>query len=103
MKQDKKTSLKERKWFRTITNKYFIIGVLFGVYILFIDNNSLLTWGRHYAELIRQERIIRQYQKDINSLDQQLEELKSDSDSLEKFTREQFYFHKKNEEVFLVK
>ncbi len=103
MKQDKKTSFKEKKWFRTITSKYFIVGLLFGVYILFIDNNSLLTWAKHYAELIRQERIIRQYKKDIEAIDRQLEELKSDSDSLEKFTREQFYFHKKNEEVFLVK
>ncbi len=103
MKQDKKTSLKEKKWFRTITSKYFIIGVLFGVYVLFIDNNSLLTWAKHYANLIGQERIIRQYEKDMEEIDRKLEELKSDSDSLEKFTREQFYFHKKNEEVFLVK
>ncbi len=103
MRQDKKTPLRDRKWFQAITNKYFIVSFAFLIFVLFIDNNSLLTWGRHYIDLIRQERVIRQYERDIEAIDRHLEELKSDRDSLEKFTREQFYFHKKNEEVFLVK
>ncbi len=103
MKKEGKTRLKDRKWFKVITNKYVVVTVLFAVIVLFVDNNNLITWGRLAVDRVRQERIIRQYERDIQSIESRLDELKSDSDSLEKFTREQFYFHKKDEDVFLVK
>ena len=40
--------------------------------------------------------------RDIQMLDDKLDELTSDKDSLEKFAREQYYFHKKGEDVFIV-
>ncbi len=103
MKADKKTPIKERKWFKLLTNKYTIVTVIFVVIVLFIDNNNLITWGRLGIERMQQERIIRQYEQDIEDIESRLDELNSDRDSLEKFTREQFYFHEKDEDVFLVK
>lgn len=97
------TSDKPRKKFvRVITNKYFIVTVIFAVIVLFVDRNNLISWAGDYITALRQEKVIRQYHKDIRLLDDKLDELTSDKDSLEKFAREQYYFHKKGEDVFIV-
>ena len=59
-------------------------------------------WAGDYLEVLRQERVIRQYGRDIEELDRKLDQLTSDRDSLEKFAREEYYFHRENEEVFIV-
>ena len=47
-------------------------------------------------------RMIRKLNADIRTTDEKLRELDSDLDSLEKFAREQYFFHKENETVFVV-
>ena len=87
---------------RVITDKYFIVTLAFAVIVLFVDRNNLISWAGDYLDVLRQERVIRQYQRDIKALDDKLDELTSDKDSLEKFAREQYYFQKKDEDVFIV-
>lgn len=70
--------------------------------VLFIDRNNVIRWAGDYIEVLRQERVIRQYGKSIQALDGKLDELTSDKDSLEKFAREQYYFHREDEDVFIV-
>ena len=91
-----------RKFVRILTNKYFIVTFVFAVIVLFVDRNNLIRWAGDYIEVLRQERVIRQYHRDIEALDGKLDELTSDRDSLEKFAREQYYFHREDEEVFIV-
>lgn len=90
------------KFVRVITDKYFIVTLAFAVIVLFVDRNNLISWAGDYLDVLRQERVIRQYQRDIKALDDKLDELTSDKDSLEKFAREQYYFHQKGEDVFIV-
>ena len=82
---------------RVLTNKYFIVTFIFAVIVLFVDRNNLIRWAGDYLEVLRQERVIRQYGRDIEELDRKL-----DQDSLEKFAREEYYFHREDEEVFIV-
>lgn len=91
-----------RKFVRIITNKYFIVTFIFAVIVLFVDRNNLIRWAGDYIEVLRQERIMRQYTRDIDELDRKLDQLTSDRDSLEKFAREEYYFHREDEEVFIV-
>lgn len=91
-----------KRWVKVLTNKYFIVSFLFLVIVLFLDRNNLLRWGRDMITISRQEKAIRRYDKDIKQLDDRLQELTSDRDSLEKFAREQYYFQKKGEDVFIV-
>ena len=97
-----KIPLKERKWFKVVTNKYLIATLIFLVIIVFIDKNNVIDWIGSRIDVARQERIIRKYNKDIEVMDEKLKELSSNTDSLEKFAREQFYFQKENEDVFIV-
>ncbi len=91
-----------KKFVKVITNKYIIVTVIFAVIVLFVDRNNLIRWAGDYLTALRQEKVIRQYNRDIQMLDDKLDELTSDKDSLEKFAREQYYFHKKGEDVFIV-
>ena len=83
----------KRKFVRVLTNKYFIVSFVFAV---------IIRWAGDYLEVLRQERVIRQYGRDIEELDRKLDQLTSDRDSLEKFAREEYYFHREDEEVFIV-
>ena len=91
-----------KKFVKVITNKYIIVTVIFAVIVIFVDRNNLIRWAGDYLTALRQEKVIRQYNRDIQMLDDKLDELTSDKDSLEKFAREQYYFHKKGEDVFIV-
>lgn len=91
-----------RKFVKVLTNKYFIVTFVFAVIVLFVDRNNLIRWAGDYLEVLRQERVIRQYTRDIEELDRKIDQLTSDRDSLEKFAREEYYFHREDEEVFIV-
>ena len=73
-----------KKFVKVITNKYIIVTVIFAVIVLFVDRNNLIRWAGDYLTALRQEKVIRQYNRDIQ------------------FAREQYYFHKKGEDVFIV-
>ena len=90
------------KFVRILTTRSLIVTAVFAVIPLFVDRNNLIRWAGDYIEVLRQEKVIRQYGRDINALDSKLDELTSDKDSLEKFAREQYYFHREDEEVFIV-
>lgn len=97
-----KLPIKERKWFKILFNKYFIATLIFIVIVFFIDKNNVIGWVGKKIEVVRQERIIKKYRKEIKIMDEKLLELSSNKDSLEKFAREQFYYQKENEDIFIV-
>ena len=95
---NKISALKERsRAARLLLNKYFIVTFAFLLTVGFIDKNNAIKW-----KISQQERLIRQYKKDIQATDDKIKELTSDLDSLEKYAREHYYFQKENEEVFIV-
>lgn len=94
---------KETKFFKVLTNKYFLATLVFLLIVFFIDSNNLINWSKNYYKVIKQEKLIKQYEEDIRKTDEKLKELSSNKDSLEKFAREQYYFQEEGEEVFIVK
>lgn len=98
-----KERIKESAVYKILKNKYFIATAAFLVWIVFIDSNNVLSWIRYLGELSAQERQKEYYKEAIQRTDEQLKELSSNRDSLEKFAREQYFFHKPDEEVFIIK
>ncbi len=93
--------LRQKKWFRIISNKYVLLLVLFAVWMLFLDSNSWLVHREldHQIEELEKnkEYYKSQIRKDtaiINSMD--------DLDELERFAREEYYMKRENEEVFII-
>ena len=86
-----------------LKNKYFIVTFAFVIIITFIDKNNIIRFIDLSIDKYRQERVMKQYRKDIVELDKKIKELSYDRDSLEKFARENCYFHEKDEEIFIVR
>ncbi|MGM9776011.1 MAG: septum formation initiator family protein [Candidatus Coprenecus sp.] len=86
-----------------LKNKYFIVTFAFVIIITFIDKNSIIRFIDLSIDKYRQERVMKQYRNDIVELDKKIKELSYDRDSLEKFARENYYFHEKDEEIFIVR
>ncbi|MDD2539113.1 MAG: septum formation inhibitor [Bacteroidales bacterium] len=96
------TRFKDNRILALIRNRYFLVTLVFIVWILFFDNNSLTGWFRALGEYSGNKSQQRYYKEKIRQTERNLGELQSNKDSLEKFAREKYYFHKEDEDVFLV-
>lgn len=101
-KKSFKNRVLESTLFKVVKNKYFLVSIFFVIWVLFIDTNNLIRWYSDMKDVAAQERQKRYYKEAIRQTDEQLKELDSNLDSLEKFAREQYYFHKADEELFIV-
>ena len=69
----------------------------------FIGPKGTIThWIKAKAEIRRQEKQMEQYRREIEAMDKDINELKNNKDSLEKFAREQFYFSAPGEDVYVM-
>ena len=87
---------------KALTNKYFLATVVFLILITFVAQNNIVRWIKASEELKQQEQLIDHYTSEIEKVDQQIDNLSSNRDSLEKFAREKYYYQNSDEEVFLV-
>lgn len=91
------------RFIAVLKNKYILATFFFIVWILFFDSNNLFTWYSDLREVAAQEKQKKYYRESIRRTDEMLKELSSNRDSLEKFAREQYLFHKDDEDVFVIK
>ena len=82
--------------------KYWIIGIVFLIWMLFLDTNSYLINYRLQKELNELESQKEFYQTEIQNDKQLLEELENDTLAIERFAREKYYMKKKNEDIFII-
>ena len=97
-----KTVLGESKVFKFIRNKYVLATTFFLVWVLFIDTNNIFVWMNDLKTVVQQEKQKEYYREAIRQTDEKLNQLTSNKDSLEKFAREQYLFHEKDEDVFVI-
>ncbi len=100
--QNIKSTISESKIFKVAGNKYFIVTVFFFVWILFIDTSNIFVWLNDMNTVASQERQKEHFKNAIKRTDEKLKELESNKDSLEKFAREQYFFHEPDEEIFVI-
>lgn len=94
--------LKTRWWWKTLTNKYVLISLVFAVWILFLDANAWLTSQRELDQQIDEKKEnIAFYRRGIAADQKKITTLK-DSAGIEKFARERYLMKKENEEVFII-
>lgn len=83
-----------------LKNKYSITIMLFAVWMLFFDQHNMISQFELKAELYQLESDKAYYQAEIESIREDLDELLSDNEKLEKFAREKYFMKKENEEIF---
>ena len=87
---------------RSLRNKYLIAVLVFLIWLLVFDRNSLIDRVRYIRTLSDLEDEKQYYIERIDEDSRRLNELKTDNDNLEKFAREQYFMKKENEDVFVI-
>ncbi|MCX7728815.1 MAG: septum formation initiator family protein [Bacteroidia bacterium] len=83
-------------------NKYFITFILFLIWLLFFDKNDFFTQRDLSKQLKKLYDEKKYYQNEIQKNKQNIDELKNNITSIEKFAREQYWMKKDNEDVYVV-
>jgi len=93
--------LKQKKWFRIMSNKYLLIFFIFIVWMLFFDGSSYLLHRELNQEYDKLEGNRAYFKKEIAKDNAQILQLK-DSAGLERFAREEYLMKKDNEEIYII-
>ncbi len=83
-------------------NFYFITGMFFIVWMLFIDSADLFGHVGLRSKLSELKAQKEFYQEKIKQVEAEREALLNDPELLERFAREKYYMKKPNEDVFVV-
>lgn len=83
-------------------NKFFVVSLAFLVWMVFFDRNDLFSQYQYHSRLgkLKQERDF--YKKETAQVHQDLDELTTNKEKLEKFAREKYLMKKANEDVFVI-
>jgi len=84
-----------------IKNKYFLTIIALIVWLLFFDKNDVFTQHESVSKLNKLKNDQSYYIAEIQKNKIELQELKTNKKSLEKFAREKYLMKKDNEDVFV--
>ena len=93
--------LKEKKWFKLLTNIYVLVLTIFVIWMTFFDTNSVLIHLELRKEIKKLEQQ-KSFLKTEISKDKKVLKKLATPEELEKFAREKYYMKKENEEIFLI-
>lgn len=86
-----------------LKNKYLLTALVFGVWICFFDDQDIITTHfKHKNELHKLEKSRDYYLGQIGDTKKELEQLKSDPATLEKYAREKYWMKRDNEDLFIM-
>jgi cell division protein DivIC len=87
-----------------LKNKYVLTAFCFGIWILFIDDRDFVTTHfRHLNELHKLEARKVYFEDQILTVRKELDQLKSNPGTLEKYAREKYLMKRDNEDLFVIK
>ena len=84
-----------------LKNIFFIILVVFAIWMLFIDSNSLLIHRELNEDINDLEDEKEYYKKEIEKDKKAIKELSTD-EGIEKMAREKYYMKKDNEDIYII-
>ena len=87
---------------RWLRNKYLITALGFLAWMCFVDRNDLPTQWKRVKELRTLQQSERAMDKQISDTKQELELLKTNPSTLEKYAREKYMMKRDNEDLFIV-
>ena len=94
-------SLKNKPFFKVITNVYLVILTVFVVWMLFFDENSYLN-HREFNKEIKELQTWNSYHKTKIAEDKETIRKLQDSLELERFAREKYLMKKENEDIYII-
>lgn len=83
-------------------NKYFLTLMGFIVWLSFFDRNDFITISSYRSQLHKLQSEKAFYENEISRNKENLLELRTNKENLEKYAREQYFMKRDNEEVFVI-
>ena len=101
--KDKVMTLREKSlvW-KIVLNKYVIATIVFLIVIGFVDRNNSIVLFRSLNTISDQNRQKLYYRNATDATTEKINQLTSNADTLEMFAREQYYFQKDSEVIYLL-
>ena len=93
----------KRVWFYIVKFKYPVAIVISAVWISFIDETSLLYKSKIKKEIKALSEKKDFYEEEIKNNEIYYKNLESNPEAKERLAREEYYMHKENEEVFIIR
>lgn len=85
-----------------VFNKYLLVLIVFAVLVTFFDNYNLIRRWKTGNNIKLLEKEISFYKNEIEKNKEQMQELQSSDENLEKFAREQYLMKKADEDIFII-
>lgn len=83
-------------------NFYWVAGLSFLVWMLFLDSNDLISRLKLGSKLRTLEKEKQYYQAKIKEVEEDRKELLTNKELLEKFAREKYLMKKEKEDIFII-
>jgi len=87
--------------YKYITNRFVIAIIIFVIWIIFIDDNSLIYLHGLDKEIDELETKKAYYEKEIKNQKQELKDL-NDPEKLQKYAREKLLMKKEGEDIYII-
>lgn len=91
-----------KKYLSVLLNKYFIAFIFIASWIFFFDDTDIFTQRERLNELKELQQKEEYFKKQTELAKQELNDIKSSDETLEKFAREKYFFKKKGEDIFII-
>jgi len=88
--------------FKILRNKRIVTSILFLTWIVFFDENSIVSHQKNKRRLFELKQQEEYYKERIEADKQKLIDLDAGEGKLEKFAREQYFMSKPDEDVFVI-
>ncbi len=79
-----------------------VVTAIVATWLLFFANNSVLNWIKASVEEKSQQSEMARLQQEIDEMDREIENLRTNRDSLESFARETYHFAAPGDDVYIV-
>lgn len=92
----------QAKWLKVLLNRYVLSLLVFGVWMVFFDENNVFKQIEARGELSKLKAEKKYYEDKIKEYNFQLQSIDNDPAYVEKYARENYYMSKPDEDVFVV-
>jgi len=87
---------------KAFRNFYIVTGLIFLIWMLFLDSNDFISRYKLTSKLRSLENEREYYAEKIKEVEKDREELMGNRELLEKFAREKYLMKKESEDIFIV-
>jgi len=94
-------SLKHKKWFKVISNKYVLILLIFVVWMFWFDGNSWLIHHELDQDIDKLKGNQEHFETKIKEDQTQIKKLE-DTAGIERFAREEYLMKKEDEDIYII-